>query len=223
MTRTWNVVAGGGGSASAEADVLAYFSGLVGRSGRILDVPWAQPDPTDPALSSWARLALGEHGITQVDTMTSVEAVGERLDAYDGVFMGGGNTFLLLERLRATGFGVELARAVRAGLPCYGGSAGAIVLGVSIEPCLHLDRNDLGMTDLAGLDLFGGRAVWCHYHAGDRALIERFCRARHIEVLAVPENAGAAFDSCTLRSLGAGVVDVWASDGRAYPLRHPRT
>lgn len=204
---TLRVVLGGGGSAFDEERVLARFAATAGANARVLYVPWAQPATTRPELGDWASSVLSEHGIARVDVAS---AIGRRaLDAHDAVFIGGGNTFLLLHRLRLTGMDVELVRAISGGVPCYGGSAGAIVLGAHIGTCAHLDENDIGLTHLAGLDVLGGRSVWVHYEPGDRERMRAFATETGCGLLVAAENAGFAFDGTTVESIGPGHTEVW--------------
>jgi len=206
---TLRVVLGGGGSALDEERVLARFATTVGTNARVLYVPWARADTTRPELGDWASSVLSEHAIRRVDVASAIEP--QPLTAYDGVFLGGGNTYLLLRRLRSTGMHGELARAIRDGLPCYGGSAGAIVLGAHIGTCAHLDSNDIALTDLAGLDLLGGRSVWVHYRADDRKRMQAFAAETGCALLVVAENAGFAFDGTTAEGIGPGHHELWAA------------
>jgi dipeptidase E len=50
----------------------------------------------------------------------------------DGVFTGGGNTFVLLKTIYETGLFPLLDKAVRSGLPYMGSSAGSNITGLSI-------------------------------------------------------------------------------------------
>lgn len=209
------IVLGGGGSAEKEARVLAHLSSLVPSGGRVLNLPWAQPDPAHPGLHDWIQSALGPFGMTNVVSVQTVdEQVCRYVDSFDAVFMGGGNTYRLLHRLRETGLGAVLVRLNESGLPIYGGSAGAIVLGADIGTCAHLDRNESGVSDLQGLDRCGGAAVWCHYVESDDARIGDFVREVGVDVLCLPENAGVCVDSAGVGALGPGEVWRWHPGGR---------
>jgi cyanophycinase-like exopeptidase len=153
-------------------------------------------------------------GVREVTTVSEVSAEAIRLGgSIDGVFIPGGNTFRLLARLRATGVAALLAERVGAGLPCYGGSAGAIVLGAHVGTCGHLDRNDVGLTDLTGLNLCGGQAIWCHHNDGDAGRLIEFVRATELEVFSLSENSGLRIGPDEIGSLGSGRVSRWAARG----------
>jgi dipeptidase E len=206
---------GGGGSAEQEASVLAHFVSLVPDGGRVLNLPWARPDPGEPSLHEWITGTLGPLGIVGVVTASTVNrSVVDRLSSFDAVFVGGGNTYRLLARLRETGMAAALTEFAQRGRPCYGGSAGAIVFGASIATCAHLDRNEIGLVDLAGLNLCRGRAIWPHHLEEDHERIVAFIEQTELEVLSVPENAGIRVDSETIGSLGDGAVIRWHRTGR---------
>jgi dipeptidase E len=178
-----------------------------------LYLPWAQLNPAAPELAARACSTLSEHGVGHVDTATSVELPSAGLDAYDGLFVGGGNTYLLLDRLRSTGLAKVLIASVRAGMPCYGGSAGAIVLGAHIGTCAHMDRDEVGTVDARGLGVLGGFAVWCHYSSFDAENIRSLSRETRLSVLALEANAGAVFDGVNVTPIGPGSARVWTAEG----------
>jgi dipeptidase E len=163
-----SVVLGGGGSAERRRWCLRTSHHWFRVAGTFSAFPGAQLDPTHPELHQWIESALGQFGLTDIVTVQTVnDDVCDYIESFDAVFMGGGNTYRLLHRIRETGVGAALVRLNDAGLPVYGGSAGAIVLGVDIGTCAHLDRNDSEVSDLHGLDRCGGAAIWCHYVEAD--------------------------------------------------------
>ena len=209
------IVLGGGGSAEQEASVLAHFASLVPRNGRVLYLPWAQRDPAEARLREWAERTLGTPGIGHVSTVSEISAGAvDLLESSDAIFIGGGNTYRLLDRLRETRLAAALVDAANAGFPCYGGSAGAIVLGASIRTCAHLDTNESGLLDLTGLNLCHRRAIWCHYadEATDR--IPALIGETSMEILSMSENAGVRVGSEEMGSLGDGPVWRWSRNGR---------
>lgn len=67
------------------------------------------------------------------------EKVRETLSKVDIVFVAGGNTFYLLEKVRQSGFDKVVKDLINKGLIYIGSSAGSIILGPTIEPIKYLD------------------------------------------------------------------------------------
>lgn len=109
-------------------EVPDFFSG----KQNILFIPYARPGgiswddytamPTK-IFTEWGFEMRGIH------TFSSNE---EALAWADGVFTGGGNTFVLLKTLYDTGLFPLLDKAVRDGMPYMGSSAGSNMCGMSI-------------------------------------------------------------------------------------------
>jgi dipeptidase E len=191
---------GGGGEAHDEQEVLQTFARWVG-TGRVLYVPIAMDPPYDP-LVAWAVEALGSVGIDDIATASSPDELVEELASCNGVFIGGGNVYSLLHRLRANGADGRLRAFVETGHPVYGGSAGAIILGRDIDTARYADRNDVALVDTTGLDLALGYALWCHYVTRNDALIHDYVSKTGNAVLAIPERGGLARTAQTIRVLG---------------------
>lgn len=60
-------------------------------------------------------------------------------------------------------FDIKLMEYLNNGGFVYGDSAGAIIFGNSIKAAGYYDENDVGLTDLSGLNLANGRDIFCHY------------------------------------------------------------
>lgn len=77
------------------------------------------------------------------------------LEKADVIWVNGGNTFYLLDRVRKSGFDKRIKSLLKTRV--YAGvSAGSIVAGPSIEICqtkIINDQNKIGLKDLAGLNL----------------------------------------------------------------------
>lgn len=75
---------------------------------------------------------------------------------FDAIYMMGGNTFYLLDKIREFGFDAEIRRFLNAGKIYIGSSAGSIIVGNSIETAWPYDENNVAMTDFTGLRLVDG-------------------------------------------------------------------
>lgn len=159
--------------------------------------------------TSFAEAGLGR----PVQTWTSLgeHSAGDLHEA-GGVFIGGGNTFHLLNEVRRTGFDGALREYGRTGV-VYGGSAGASVFGSDIGTAGYFDPNDVGLTDTEGLGLLGPYAVWCHYidgHAGD---IRAWAGSSGRPAIVLTERSGAEVADNTLSSIGHERLLILSSDG----------
>lgn len=105
-----------------------FFNG----ARQIVFVPYARPggiswdEYTEIARKGFEPLNIEVLGIHKLKNL-SVE-----LAKADGIFIGGGNTFVLLKTLYDTGHFQAVASAVRSGVPYMGSSAGSNVAGLTI-------------------------------------------------------------------------------------------
>ncbi len=210
------IVLGGGGSAEQEALVLSRFVKLLVSSPRVLYLPIAVKDAAEnpQPYRDWIEATLHPHGVLEIEMWPSlIEQDPAVLDGFDGLFLGGGNTFRLLDELRKHGFDEAILKYTKAGKPVYGGSAGAIVLGRDISTSKHFDHNDIGVDDLRGLDLCAGASIWCHYSWEHASLVENHIRESTQRVITIPENAGVHMGESGYTALGEGAVYEWSSEG----------
>jgi dipeptidase E len=183
------ILLGGGGSAENERPILERFAAWVS-AGRVLYLPIAAEQPGSAHLA-WVTSVLTPLGVLQIDMWTTLAGhQPAELGAYAGIFIGGGNTYWLLHQLRAGGFDNAIRQYALGGGALYGGSAGAIVLGANISTCAHIDHNDVRITDMHGLNLLDGHAVWCHYRAADYPLCQAFIMRTRIATFFLAETSG---------------------------------
>lgn len=128
--------------------------------------PWG---PVHSALSKRALQRLGFE-VEQLDVEDvpsgSAERVTRSIAEADYIYVGGGNTFFLLQELRRTGSDRAIIEQVRAGMPYIGESAGSVITAPDIGYIKLMDRTDKApdLTDYAGLGLADFRVV-PHHHA----------------------------------------------------------
>lgn len=133
---------------------------FLGRESRVLFVPFAGIDEASYGATAVAR--LDRMGIRA----RWADRTGDPLQALavsDAVFVGGGNTFLLLDRLAATGLLEEIAARVRRGMPYVGTSAGSNVAGPTIRT-----TNDMPIVETPSLAAMGLVPFQINPHYVDR-------------------------------------------------------
>jgi dipeptidase E len=112
----------------AENDIKAF---LAGRS-TVLFVPFARPSGmTHDAYTGQVRDRLGELGFG-VRGLHEFDEPAAAVREAEAVFVGGGNTFVLLRALYETGALQPLRERALAGMPYMGSSAGSNLAGLTI-------------------------------------------------------------------------------------------
>jgi dipeptidase E len=216
-TRRRLILAGGGGTEDSRP-LDERFAEWIGPSGRMLYWPIAmdgQRPCTYAQCLDWVSSVYHPLGVTDIEMWTNLadRDPGE-LDRFDAVYIGGGNTFRLLYLVRQSGFDHALARFVAQGGAIHGGSAGAILLGRDIMTCAHLDTNEVGIVDTAGLDLASGYAIWCHYQPEDGERIAAYIEQYGFPVLALSEHSGVQIEDERMSAISFEPLVLFTFHGR---------
>lgn len=74
----------------------------------------------------------------------------------DLIYIGGGNTFFTLKKLKDSEFDKEIIKYIKNGVIYVGGSCGAHIASSNIKHVLYFDNNEVKLDDLEGLNLFDG-------------------------------------------------------------------
>lgn len=133
---------------------------FVGRGARVLFVPFAGIDEQAYGLAAVDR--LNRMGLAAAWADRSGEPVASLANT-DAVFVGGGNTFLLLDRLVATGMRDAIRDRVLAGMPYVGASAGSNVAGPTIRT-----TNDMPIVEPPSFEAMGLVPFQINPHFVDR-------------------------------------------------------
>ena len=164
-----NVLLSGGGR-KADVSLVKLLVKSIPENGRLLYIPVAIPLAriSYGQCYDWITSTHGRNGLKRIDMWTDLkDRRYEDLARYSAVFIGGGNTFSLLRQIREAGFDRLLLEYIMNGLPVYGGSAGAIILGKDIGTAYFggdADKNEVGLKDLKGLDVARGYSIACHHN-----------------------------------------------------------
>lgn len=130
------------------------------------------PAAADPYDDKWFveedRIALKKAGfnIVEIDIKGKTEKeLRDELRGMDVIYVAGGNTFYFLEKARESGFDKIIKELVEEGTIYAGASAGAVLVGPTIEPIKSLDDpskapslnsfKGLGLVDFVVLPHFG--------------------------------------------------------------------
>lgn len=106
-----------------------HFTGV----NELIFIPYARPGGmTHDAYTDIAAKAFKKKGI-QVKGLHSYENVASALENAQGVFTGGGNTFVLVNALYKNGVMAPLREAIHKGVPYLGTSAGSNICGLTMQ------------------------------------------------------------------------------------------
>lgn len=130
--------------------LLPELSNLLENVSSLLFVPYARPGGishdayTDGVRSTLQTLGIEVRGIHQFDSAADAVKKAEAL------FVGGGNTFVLLNRLYQEGLLPVIRNAVAGGTPYLGTSAGSNITGPNVKT-----TNDMPIVHPPSLDALG--------------------------------------------------------------------
>lgn len=121
-------------------------------------VPTAADLSEDPWYMIADRKTLADMGFQIIDLSLkgkSKEEVKSILDNVDVIFVGGGNTFYLLDEANKSGFSELVPDYVNRGVIYVGGSAGSYIACPTIEAAgwLESDPNVVNLKDLTAMNL----------------------------------------------------------------------
>lgn len=140
---------------------VAEISGLFRGIRRILFVPFALRDQTGYTRRASERFAA--LGIL-VDGLRAGPDAPAAVSEAEGIFIGGGNTFRLLDHLQRTGLVAAIRRRVLDGIPYLGSSAGTVIAAPTI-----MTTNDMPIVKPSSFDALAlvPFQINCHYLDAD--------------------------------------------------------
>lgn len=140
----------------AQPHFTAVVSNLARGAARAAVVTTAEPKLKERSLNAvLARDTLLAVGVPAVEFFDFDKQPCADLAAFDLVYLAGGNPYYLLQRVRDTGADAVIEEMLEARRPIIGSSAGALLLGRSLNavPIFDTSVPDLGCKDTDALRL----------------------------------------------------------------------
>lgn len=208
----------GGGGKEDSIELDRKFVSNLDLSKLLLYIPIAINTEKHPysGCMNWLLGTLGPLGVKDI-TMWTEEDLKEKqekdFEQFGGIYIGGGNTFKLLNELKEFGTFEILRKLAKKDVPIYGGSAGAIIFAKTIIPALSADENFVELTDFNTLNLVNDYEIWCHYDESIDPLIKSYMEKYYLKkIIAIPENAGLYVTENNIEVVGPANVKIFEGE-----------
>lgn len=188
----------GGGNVEESRLLDQRFVEQLDQTKPLIYIPNAMKEERYSGCLEWFSSLASGLGITNFRMVTDLERYIEENPPCSGIYMGGGNTPRLLSHIRNSGFDAYLKGALSSGIPIYGGSAGAIVLGQTILTAPESDGSR--REDTLGMDTLNGFSVVCHYDGKED--MRPLCRELNTKIIAIPERSGIYIEDGNFEIIG---------------------
>lgn len=197
MNKKELILAGGGGADDSKPlDELLLKS--IPEDKELLYIPIAWKDSWETGNFSdcwkWFSSVFSSFGFSNFQMWTDLSnKTYEGLNSFGAMYIGGGNTFYLMDSLRKSGFLDILKKFTKSGRVVYGGSAGAIILGKSIKTASFgkdADENVVNLKDFSALNLVKNYTIQCHYESNQDKELMKFVESNNLPIIAISERSG---------------------------------
>lgn len=141
----------GGGDGEQTKLANQKLNNVIDHSKPILYVPLAMESNNYDGCFEWIQEELKDVKVPGIVMIRSREELaGKDLENYSAIFIGGGNTYKLLNDLKVSGSFEKIRSYMENDGIVFGGSAGAIIFGENIDSCACMDQNEIGLMDTKG-------------------------------------------------------------------------
>ena len=130
--KTNHIFLAGGGSAEDSRLLDERFVNIIDHTKPLVYIPNAMKSRPYKSCLEWFRSVMTPLGVTNIEMWDDLQ-VRYPVTSIAGIYIGGGDTAKLLKELRVSSFSDYLLEVADTGVPLYGGSAGAIILGEDIR------------------------------------------------------------------------------------------
>ena len=154
----------GGGCGAQVKESYALLKQKVDTNKPLLYVPLAMEKEKYSSCLEWILGELADFHFPKIDMITSPEELcTKNLADYAALFIGGGNTYKLLAELKSCDAFSKINAFLEQGGIVFGGSAGAVLFGKTIDSCRHADSNKVGLKEVTGFNQVFGAYIGAHY------------------------------------------------------------
>ena len=209
------------GGGCGKQTILAYkeINKIINHKKAILYVPLAMNEIDHPydRCYEWIKEEISMIDIPNIEMVRTFEEFANKdFNKYSLIYIGGGNTYKLLNGIKATNTFNKLKKYLQNDGIVYGGSAGAVIFGKDINIIKLMDNNDVGIDDTSGFNYLSEMSLFVHYtnykskytKEENINLMKKYTNfiidytKKNEKVIAIPEEDTIFFDGKNIRVIG---------------------
>ena len=209
----------GGGCGKQTLSTYKEINKIINHNKPVLYVPLAMDEVEHPYDScyDWIKEEISSIDISDIEMVKSFEELeNKNFDDYSLIYIGGGNTFKLLNGIKKTKTYDKLKKYLLNDGIVYGSSAGSVIFGKSIDIISVMDKNEINLSNTNGFNCLNGVSVFVHYTNYKSSLTEEENIAltnkytnfiteytgNNENVIAIPEEDTIYFDGKDIKVIG---------------------
>jgi len=209
----------GGGSGNQILKALSKFSKKIDKTKPILYVPLAMEESKYNSCYEWFKEEIKNMNLTDFEMVkSSLELSKKDFTNYSAIFIGGGNTYKLLNEIKQNSNYEKIYDYLNNGGTIFGGSAGAIIFGNDINCCLLDDKNNIGLKNTEGFNFLNNYSILCHLKnknfKKNRKYLEEY--SKKYKLLYLPEEDVILIENKKVSILGNKKYIVFKNGKYAY-------
>lgn len=209
------------GGGCGKQTILTYkeIKKIIDHKKSVLYVPLAMDEINHPYDScyEWIKEEISMIDIPNIEMVRTFEELANKdFNKYSLIYIGGGNTYKLLNGIKTTNTFNKLKKYLQNDGIVYGGSAGAVIFGKDINIIKAMDNNDVGIKDTSGFNYLNGMSLFVHYtnykskytEEENKKLMEKYTNFiidytnENEKVIAILEEDTIFFDGKHIRVIG---------------------
>ena len=215
------IILAGGGNKNQSKHLDQLLVKWIPKDKPLLYIPIAMPEKKHSydECYKWIMSIFKPIGFDNIHLLTNLIGISlKKLKNYGGIYIGGGNTYDILDSIRVAGFAKKLNNYIEGGNPVYGGSAGACIMGKNI--LISSDNNKTNLSNYEGLDIIHGHSIYCHYNISHDSTIKNYMNKYNISVVAIPEDSGLVLDNERIYAYGKHGITLFNKKGKRFYPNH---
>ena len=204
------LILNGGGDGIQVKESRILLNNIIDHTKKILYIPLAWPNSDYDSCHEFIINELSDIDVPGIDMIKSSDEIPNiNLYNYSCIYIGGGNTYKLLNELkRNNSFNIINNYLDNDNSIIYGGSAGAIIFGHDLDSCNIDDLNDVGLIDNNGFNKIDGYSLLCHYTNRDNIKTEISKKyllelSKRKKIYAIPEEDSIYIDNDIITFIGS--------------------